>query len=191
MSETIMETLFALMQHYDTEEIMTSLKYLFVILIIFTSFVSAEDWTTWKGPNGDYTTNESGWNAEALSDYYKVLRKTNLGKGHASGFGRIKNKTPLQCVDLKTGELKWRQEIGKRYGACMMADGKLIILSSEGELIIADVFSDGYNVISSTQVLYMENNAGIPEHQQCACWTVPLLANSQDNYGNMVCIDAD
>jgi len=62
-----------------------------------------------------------------------------------------------------------------------LADGKLIILSEAGKLVIAEASPDKYKEISSAQVLSGK------------CWTVPVLANgriyARNAAGRLVCVD--
>jgi outer membrane protein assembly factor BamB len=86
----------------------------------------------------------------------------------------------LACIDCDTGEVKWTDEsTGK--GSLMMADGKLIVLSEKGELMIAEASPDAFKPLCSAKIL--------PKR----CWTVPVLANgkiyARDEMGNAVCVD--
>ena len=99
--------------------------------------------------------------------------------GHIYGFDEKK----LACVDLKTGEQKWTQgDFGK--GSVMLADGKLIILSEKGKLVIAPASPDGYKELSSGVIL----KAGTQ------CWTMPTLSGeliyARNSAGDMVCTKA-
>jgi outer membrane protein assembly factor BamB len=104
-----------------------------------------------------------------------------LWEGHLYGFdGQVGGKGQLRCLDFKTGQIKWSQS-GLGTGTLMMADGKLIILGERGKLVIAEASPDGFNELSSKQIL------------RAKCWTVPVLANgriyARDANGRMVCVD--
>ena len=99
--------------------------------------------------------------------------------GHVYGFDEKK----LACVDLKTGEQKWSKgDLGK--GSVMLADGKLIILSEKGKLVIAPASPDGYKELSSGVIL----KAGTQ------CWTMPSLSDgmiyARNSAGDLVCAKA-
>jgi outer membrane protein assembly factor BamB len=85
----------------------------------------------------------------------------------------------FRCVDLK-GELKWKYE-GLGLGALTAADGKLIILSERGELLIATASPEAFKPLARAQVLGGK------------CWTVPVLANGRiycrNAQGTVVCLD--
>ena len=86
----------------------------------------------------------------------------------------------LACVELKSGDVKWTSEVSAK-GSLMAADGKLIVLSERGKLIIGKASPKGFKEISSANIL-----AG-------KCWTMPVLANgriyARDEDGGMVCVD--
>ena len=84
-------------------------------------------------------------------------------------------------MEFATGSIKWNEEkLGA--GALMAADGKLIVLSDKGELIIADASPAAFKPTSRAQVTGGKN------------WTVPVLSNSKiycrNAKGDLVCLDA-
>lgn len=99
-----------------------------------------------------------------------------LWQGHIYGF----DEKALRCLDSKSGQVKWSQQ-GLGKGSLMIADGKLIILSEKGKLVIAEVSPEGFRELASAQIL------------KGKCWTVPVLANgkiyARNANGQLVCID--
>jgi len=99
-------------------------------------------------------------------------------KGYLYGF----DETKLTCLDFKDGSIKWAEgSFGK--GALMMsADGRMIIISDKGELVIASVNPEKFDLISRAQIL-----------PKAKCWTTPILANgkiyARNAKGDMVCVD--
>ncbi|MCG3131317.1 MAG: Outer membrane protein assembly factor BamB [Phycisphaerae bacterium] len=71
----------------------------------------------------------------------------------------------LMCVDVRTGETRWRER-GFAKANCMLADGKLIILDENGDLAIADPSPEGLKVRCRANIL---------THQ---AWTVPTIIGS-------------
>jgi outer membrane protein assembly factor BamB len=63
----------------------------------------------------------------------------------------------------------------------MAADGKVIILSEKGKLVIAEASATGIKALAQAQILTGK------------CWTVPVLANgriyARNAAGDLVCID--
>ncbi len=99
-----------------------------------------------------------------------------LWKGHVYGV----DESQLRCIVFDTGEVKWSERsVGK--GSLMMADGKLIVLSEKGELMVAEATPAAFKPISRAQVLGGK------------CWTTPVLANGKiycrNAAGDVVCVD--
>ena len=99
-----------------------------------------------------------------------------LWKDHLYGF----DENQLRCVVFDTGEVKWTDKASGK-GALMMADGKLIVLSENGELLVADASPAGFKPISRVQVLSK------------ICWAAPVLANGllycRNGRGDVACVD--
>ena len=86
----------------------------------------------------------------------------------------------LKCIDLEGKEL-WRER-GLGQGALMAADGRLIVISEQGELVVARATPEGYQELSRAKVLDGD-----------VCWTMPVLANGRiycrNHAGDLVCLD--
>lgn len=99
-----------------------------------------------------------------------------LWKDHLYGI----DESQLRCVVFDTGEVKWTDKVSAK-GALMMADGKLIVLSENGELLVADATPTGFKPISRVQLFGK------------ICWAAPVLANgkiyARNGGGDMVCLD--
>ena len=104
-----------------------------------------------------------------------------LWQGHLYGFhGGNNNPGQLRCLDFATGEVKWSQG-GMGKGTVLLADGKLIVLSQRGELLVADASPQGFKPISRAKIL-----GGL-------CWTVPVLCHGRlycrNGAGTLLCLD--
>ena len=116
----------------------------------------------------------------------KVLRtQLNAGvlfEGHVYGTdGDSGDKAPLKCVELLTGKEVWSEpNIGT--GGVTLADGKLIVLSAQGELMVLPASTIGFQPTARAQVLGGSS------------WTAPVLANGRiycrNSRGEMACVDA-
>jgi len=101
--------------------------------------------------------------------------------GFAYGIdGDAPGKPPLVCIDLASGELKWKESnIGT--GGVLVAGDKLIVLSSRGELILAEISPEKFKPLARSQIL-----GG-------TCWTTPTLANgrlyARNSVGQLVCVE--
>jgi outer membrane protein assembly factor BamB len=111
--------------------------------------------------------------------------------GYGYGIKRS-NKNYIQCLDIKTGQEKWAKET-EDWGSLMAADGKLIILDGDGDLIIAEATPDAYKEISSLKILKMKHWRSYGRDDVNCCWTAPVLANGyiygRNTFGELVCVN--
>jgi outer membrane protein assembly factor BamB len=112
-----------------------------------TTFSSEEIWRT-QGKNSNH------WSTPVVKDgyLYGMFQFKEYGTG------------PVACVDIRTGEEKWRQP-GFGPGNVIMAGQKLVALSDKGELVLIDPKPDGYAELARADVL------------EGKCWSTPTLAN--------------
>ncbi len=93
--------------------------------------------------------------------------------------GNVGPKAPLNCVAWATGELLWSAE-HNGGGSLTAADGKLVVLTDKGELIIASATPEGYREQSRTAVLNER------------CWVAPVVSGGRvycrSNAGTLVCV---
>ncbi|HBJ87325.1 MAG TPA: alcohol dehydrogenase [Verrucomicrobiales bacterium] len=100
--------------------------------------------------------------------------------GHLYGSDGDESKSAsLKCIDFATGTEKWNAaDVG--FCSLMAADGKLIVLTAKGELIIAKADAGKFEPISRTPIL------------SGRCWSAPVLANgriyARNAAGQMVCV---
>jgi outer membrane protein assembly factor BamB len=97
-------------------------------------------------------------------------------KGHVYGI----DDNRLRCIALDSGEALWTERsVGK--GTVMLADGRLIVLSEKGELMVADASPQSFEPTARAQVLGGR------------CWTMPVLSHgfiyARNAKGNVVCLD--
>jgi len=106
-----------------------------------------------------------------------------LWKEHLYGFDgntHVRRLVKLTCIEQATSKVKWRQgDLG--VGSLIVADGKLIVLSEEGELIVAEASPEAFKVLARAKVL------------DGTCWTLPVLANGRiycrNSAGKLVALD--
>ncbi len=113
------------------------------------------------------------WKNRAMSNQFN---NSVLWNGFLYGFDRSK----LKCLEFQTGVVKWTKD-GLGMGSLMCADGKLIILSEKGMLIIAQADPEKFEAVSQAQIL------------KGKCWTVPVLSGghiyARNARGDLVCVD--
>ncbi len=110
----------------------------------------------------------------------RVLRTKMAGvtlfEDHFYGF----DEAIFKCVDLGGHEV-WRKR-GLGSGAHVVADGKLVLLTSDGDLVIAEASPDGWKELCRREVF-----------SEGKLWTTPVLANGllylRNSEGDLVCRD--
>ena len=97
-------------------------------------------------------------------------------KGHLYGV----DEKELRCVDFATGKVKWVDKVSGK-GTLLMADGKIVVLTEKGELIIAAASPEAFKPLGRAQILGGK------------CWTMPSLANgklyARNAKGDLVCVE--
>ena len=88
--------------------------------------------------------------------------------GHLYGIFEFKKygKAPLQCVEMVTGEIKWK-EPGFGPGNCILVDDKLVVLSDAGEVAIVKASPDKYTELARADVL------------DGKCWSTPAFSDGK------------
>ena len=87
-----------------------------LLLVIINNFATASDWPTWRGPNHNSISTETGWNPKAIEKMDKAWQ-INVGIGYSSvsikngsvyTMGNIDGKDIVYCLDEKTGKKIWQ-----------------------------------------------------------------------------------
>jgi len=101
-----------------------------------------------------------------------------LWKNFLYGF----DESQLKCISLADGSEKWAEKSAGKGALMMSADGRLIIMSDKGELIVAQADPTAFKSLARAQILPRKR-----------CWTTPVLVNgriyARNAPGNMVCVD--
>ncbi|MFK8114728.1 MAG: PQQ-binding-like beta-propeller repeat protein [Rubripirellula sp.] len=105
-----------------------------------------------------------------------------LHQGHLYGFdgnsnlGRV---VSLVCMNHETGEVAWRHR-GLGCGSLMIAGDRLVLLSEDGQLVIATATPDDFRELARAKIL------------EGRCWTIPVLLNghvyARNAQGNLVSV---
>lgn len=72
-------------------------------------------------------------------------------------------KGPVACVDIRTGDVKWKEE-GFGPGQVILADKTLVAISDKGEIVFIEASPEKYNELSRDQVV------------KGKVWSYPVLA---------------
>jgi outer membrane protein assembly factor BamB len=94
---------------------------------------------------------------------------------------QVRGANDLRLLDLKTGQTLWKNtEIDKGTGL-ITPDGHALLLTSKGELVLAQVTDAGLDIQQRAQVLSGK------------CWVQPVLSHRRllckNNEGSVVCLD--
>lgn len=94
--------------------------------------------------------------------------------------GNDTGEVELKCIDFSTGTPAWsHSDFG--LGSLMASGDRLIILSDDGELVVAPASPKNFEPVARAKIL------------DGKCWTVPVLANgyiyARSAAGSLVCID--
>jgi outer membrane protein assembly factor BamB len=100
-----------------------------------------------------------------------------FGMDGNSNLGRV---VTLTCMEFATGEVMWKQR-GLGCGSLMIAGDRLVILSEDGQIVIAKAQPDGYQELARSSFL------------EGRCWTVPVLLGGRiygrNAAGKLVCVE--
>jgi outer membrane protein assembly factor BamB len=86
-------------------------------------------------------------------------------KGNWGRLPKYQDNFALNCMDFETGKVRWSQ--AGISGAAMISDGKLLILSIKGELVIAEANIEKYVELGRVKVV------------EGWCYSPPVLANGR------------
>ena len=101
--------------------------------------------------------------------------------GYAYGFnGHVSREGEFKCISLETGDQVWEtRDVMK--GSNILVDGKLLILTGSGELVLAEPSPNEFKEIGRIQALGGR------------CWTEPAFSNGRvycrNSRGDLVCLD--
>jgi len=126
--------------------------------------------------------------AEGLQSVYRNENMSSechtpvLYGGHLYGVsGTQGRKGELLCIELATGEVKWKHEGFRVGGGVLIAGGKIIHMEDKGQLVVAEASPEAYRELARAKVL------------ESYCWTPPVLANGliycRNSKGAVVCVD--
>ncbi|MSR62737.1 MAG: hypothetical protein EXS08_09880 [Planctomycetes bacterium] len=110
----------------------------------------------------------------------RAMRSKMAGCVLVDGFLYGFDESLLKCLDLE-GQERWRVR-GLGNGALSAGDGKLALLSEDGELLVAAATPDAFHELART-----------PLFEGGSCWTPPVIAQSfvycRNSRGTLVCRD--
>ena len=125
------------------------------IIAVILALAAADDWSKWRGPDGNGVSKESDWKVEALKGRPKLKWAVNVGAGHCSvviagdrlyTMGNMGGNDLVTCLDVTKGKPKWRYAYkcapggfpGPRATA-VLDDGHLYTLSQKGQAFCLEI----------------------------------------------------
>ena len=108
---------------------------------------------------GDVTVPREVWHNSRLRVHHSnVIRQEDHVYGPSGDFGAI----VYTALDVKTGKVAWQD---RRLGraACLLADGKFVVLDEDGQLMLAEMSPVGLKILATAAVF------------ESRSWTVPTL----------------
>jgi outer membrane protein assembly factor BamB len=101
-----------------------------------------------------------------------------LRDGYVYGF----DEAVFKCLKLQDGSQQWQDKSLGKGSLMMSADGRLILMSDSGELVVARADPQKFDVLARARVL-----------PKARCWTSPVLANGRiyvrNTPGDFACLD--
>ena len=95
--------------------------------------------------------------------------------------GDNSTKAKLACMRLDNGAIAWTERLSGNRGNVITADGKLIVVSERGEVLLCEASEKGFTEHGRFQAVGGR------------CWAPPALADSKlfirNNSGRLVCYD--
>jgi outer membrane protein assembly factor BamB len=104
---------------------------------------------------------ETIWKTLAMQNH---ISTSVLYEGNLYGFSEQR----LRCVNFETGKINWDKE-GLGRGSLVIADGHLIILGDQGQLVLAKATPTEFAEVSRCQVF----------DKGTLTWTVPVLSGGR------------
>jgi outer membrane protein assembly factor BamB len=88
--------------------------------------------------------------------------------GHLYGMFSFKKYSsgPLKCVELATGKVRWAKD-GFGPGNCIIADGHILALADNGQVVLAEVNTERYRELARVKAI------------KGKCWSTPILSNGR------------
>ncbi len=101
--------------------------------------------------------------------------------GHVYGFDGNTGRAKFKCIELASGKVQWEEGSFNGFGAVQAIGKKLLIISNQGELVVAEADTGEFKEISRAQVTGPK------------CWTTPVLSNGRiycrNSRGDLTCLD--
>jgi len=121
----------------------------------------------------------------AAGDFKEVWRTGNMSNKYSGcvlvdGFLYGFDSTTLRCLDWSAGKARWEHD-GFGDGSLVAAERRLVVLSEDGDMVIAEARPDAFHQVSGSKVL------------KPTCWARPSVAGGRiycrNSGGDLVCVE--
>ena len=109
--------------------------------------------------DGKTIAQEAWYNKKMKIHHGNAVRVGDYVYGSSGDFGPVF----FTAINVKTGKIAWRQR-GIAKATCLYADGKMIILDEDGNLVLASVGPEKMEILAKAELC------------KANAWTVPTLA---------------
>jgi outer membrane protein assembly factor BamB len=103
------------------------------------------------------------------------------------------NEAELECIDLKTGEERWKA-VGFQKGSLLLAGDHLIVLGEKGELALFVAAPESSRAVLESSRAVVKVDA-VFDQRRPRCWTMPVLADGKlllrNQYGTSDNVESD
>jgi hypothetical protein len=104
---------------------------------------------------------ETIWKSQSMQNH---ISTSVLYQGSLYGFSERR----LRCVDFATGKVRW-DKLGLGRGSLIVAEGNLILLADDGQLVLAKADAARYAELSRCEVF----------KKGTLTWTMPVLSDGR------------
>ena len=109
------------------------------------------------------------WKGRTMANWYA---SSMLFDGHLFGFSGMR----LRAVEFETGTRKWDQ-MGMGQGSLVIADGRLIVLSQHGELVLAEARADEFKQLARWRAFEPPKQPVLLTAKYRGVFSVPVVAS--------------
>ncbi|MBL8851152.1 MAG: PQQ-like beta-propeller repeat protein [Planctomycetaceae bacterium] len=140
-----------------------------------------------KGEDGKWSV-ESVWTDKVKRNMRCKFSSPVLHEGYIYGL----DEGFLTCLDVETGERKWKRDRATQYGhgQMLLTNGRIVLLSEFGDLVLIEPSSEGLKELARITALPGERTwnplalargrAYLRNHQEAVCLQLPLLPDATE-----------
>lgn len=141
-----------------------------------------------KAADGTWNKPESVWNEKVKRNMRCKFSSPVLHDGYIYGL----DEGFLTCLDVETGERKWKRDRATQYGhgQMLLTNNRIVLFSEYGDLVLIDPSPEGLKELARVSVLHGEKTwnplalargrAFLRNHLEAVCLQLPLESSSAE-----------